>query len=86
MTMFILEYKENNGNWKVQYISNINYYVLHDVDFNKDYYFRISALNSVGKGKTSKVFQVVFGGKTAICCFCYCLLRSLFITLPRNKR
>ena len=86
MTMFILEYKENNGNWKVQYISNINYYVLHGVDFTKDYYFRISALNSVGKGETSKVFHVVFGGKTVICCFYYCLLRSLFITLPRNNR
>lgn len=71
MTMFILEYKENSGNWKVQYISNINYYVLHDVDFKKDYYFRISALNSLGKGETSKVFQVVFGGKTVICCVCY---------------
>ncbi|XP_074633719.1 cell adhesion molecule DSCAML1-like isoform X3 [Acropora palmata] len=63
VTMFILEYKENNGNWKVQYISNINYYVLHGVDYTKDYYFRISALNSVGKGETSKVFHVVFGEK-----------------------
>lgn len=61
--MFILEYKINNRNWKVQYITNINYHVLHDIDFNKVYYFRISALNKVGRGKPSKVRKVVFDGK-----------------------
>lgn len=63
MTMFILEYKVNDRNWKVQYIiSNINYYVLHEIDFNKVYYFRISALNAVGRGKPSKVLKVTFEG------------------------
>lgn len=61
VTMFILEYKTNDGNWKVQYISNINYHVLHNVDFNKKYRFRISALNAVGRGKPSKVLEVTFG-------------------------
>lgn len=63
VTMFILEYKVKGGNWKVQYISNINYHVLHNVDFNKTYYFRISALNAVGRGEPSKVLKVTFGGK-----------------------
>ena len=62
MTMFILEYKVNDKNWNVHYISNINYFVLHDIDFNDVYYFRISALNAVGKGKPSKVHKVVFDG------------------------
>ena len=64
VTMFLLEYKVNDRNWKPQYIvSNINYYVLHEIDFNEVYYFRISVINSVGKGKPSKVLKVKFGGK-----------------------
>ena len=64
MTMFILEYKVNDRDWKVQYIiSNINYYVLHEIDFNKVYYFRISALNAVGRGKPSQVLKVTFEGE-----------------------
>ena len=63
VTMFILECKVNDRNWKVFYISNINYYVLHEIDFNKVYYFRISALNAVGRGKPSKVLKVAFVGK-----------------------
>ena len=61
--MFVLEYKINNGIWKVQYIHKLTYFVLHDVDFNSGYYFRISAMNAVGRGKPSKVFMVRIGGK-----------------------
>ena len=62
--MFLLEYKVNGRDWKPQYIvSNINYYVLHEIDFNEVYYFRISAINAVGKGKPSKVLKVTFEGK-----------------------
>lgn len=61
--MFVLEYKINNGIWKVQYIHKLTYFVLHDVDFNSAYYFRISAMNAVGRGKPSKVFMVRIGGK-----------------------
>ena len=63
VTMFILEYKVKSEKWKVQYISNINYYLLYNVDFNKVYYFRISALNAVGQGTPSAVRKVVFRGK-----------------------
>ena len=63
VTMFILEYNVNGGKWKVQYISHsFNYHVLHNVDFNKEYYFRISALNDVGRGEPSKVLRVTFVG------------------------
>ena len=61
--MFILEYKRSSGQWKVQYIHKLTYFVLHNVDFDSDYYFRISAMNAVGRGKPSKVFMVKIGGK-----------------------
>lgn len=61
--MFIFEYKVKSEKWKVQFISNINYYLLYNVDFNKVYYFRIFVLNKVGKGILSVVCKVVFRGK-----------------------
>lgn len=63
VTMFILEYKVNGGKWKVQYIHHgINYHVLHNVDFNKEYYSCISALNDVRMGEPSRVLTVTFVG------------------------
>lgn len=83
VTMFILEYKVKSEKWKAQFISNINYYLLYNVDFNKVYYFRISALNAVGQGTPSAVRKVVFrDGNTLI----VTLKEAGDIEVPTNKR
>lgn len=64
VTVFLLEYKVQRTEWTAVYILHtIRHYILYDVDHTKPYFFRMSAINAVGKGKPNRILKVTFAAK-----------------------
>ncbi|XP_048588601.1 Down syndrome cell adhesion molecule-like protein 1 isoform X2 [Nematostella vectensis] len=67
ITMFLLEHKAKGEAWKGVYISHtLRYYILHDIDHTKPYYFRMSAINAVGTGQPARILKVQFAAEGTI--------------------